>query len=184
MAITIQLRRDTAANWAASNPVLAEGEIGLDLTNDQLRIGDGVTAWSSITPYTAGGGGIYWSAWSPSLTGSVSNPTKGAATEVAVYSRSGNALFASYRLSMGIGGADGSGDYRWDLPVSIDLTKAPAGTVIGQGVVDGTPLLVKVVSATTVELLASGQEVGSAWFGFADAHELTFQINAAPILPV
>lgn len=48
----IQLRRDTAANWAAVNPVLAQGEMGVDLTNKGLKIGDGSTAWSSL-PYVS-----------------------------------------------------------------------------------------------------------------------------------
>jgi hypothetical protein len=48
MAIQFQLRRDTATNWASNNPILAQGEMGLDLTNDQIRIGDGATAWSSL----------------------------------------------------------------------------------------------------------------------------------------
>jgi hypothetical protein len=43
-----QFRRDTAANWTAANPILAEGEIGLELDTDQFKIGDGVTAWTSL----------------------------------------------------------------------------------------------------------------------------------------
>jgi hypothetical protein len=48
MAVKLQLRRDTTANWSASNPVLAEGEIGIDTTLQQAKIGDGVTAWNSL----------------------------------------------------------------------------------------------------------------------------------------
>jgi cytoskeletal protein CcmA (bactofilin family) len=51
MPSRIQLRRDTAANWAAINPVLALGEPGLDTTIDLLKYGDGVTAWNSL-PYS------------------------------------------------------------------------------------------------------------------------------------
>ena len=49
-SVRIQQRRDTAANWTSVNPVLAEGEIGLELDTDQLKVGDGSTAWSSL-PY-------------------------------------------------------------------------------------------------------------------------------------
>lgn len=52
MAIRIQLRRDSASNWASANPVLALGEPGYDTTNEKLKIGDGVTAWNSL-PYAA-----------------------------------------------------------------------------------------------------------------------------------
>lgn len=49
MADLIQFRRDTAERWAAANPVLAEGELGLVLdTLNQCKIGDGVTPWNSL----------------------------------------------------------------------------------------------------------------------------------------
>ena len=44
----IQVRRDTAANWTSEDPTLAEGEYGLDTTTGQIKIGDGVTAWTSL----------------------------------------------------------------------------------------------------------------------------------------
>jgi hypothetical protein len=49
MARRIQLRRDTATNWSNTNPTLAQGEIGLDLTNRKIKIGDGATAWNTLT---------------------------------------------------------------------------------------------------------------------------------------
>lgn len=48
MAVKLQLRRDTTANWSASNPVLAEGEIGIDTTLREAKVGNGVTAWNSL----------------------------------------------------------------------------------------------------------------------------------------
>lgn len=50
MSVTIQLRGDSAANWATANPILAEREIGINTDNNTYKIGDGVTAWSSL-PY-------------------------------------------------------------------------------------------------------------------------------------
>ncbi len=49
MASQIQLRRDTAANWSSANTVLAQGEIGINLTTGQFKIGDGSTAWNSLS---------------------------------------------------------------------------------------------------------------------------------------
>jgi hypothetical protein len=57
MSATIQLRTDTSANWSAVNPILAAGEIGLDTTNKQFRVGNGTSAWNSLTAWTTGGGG-------------------------------------------------------------------------------------------------------------------------------
>ena len=48
--VRIQLRRDTAANWFTTNPILKVGEPGVDTTNDKIKIGDGITAWNSL-PY-------------------------------------------------------------------------------------------------------------------------------------
>jgi len=55
MAFRIQIRRDTTGNWAVANPVLLEGEMGLDTTIKCLKIGDGVTAWNSLPYFTCQG---------------------------------------------------------------------------------------------------------------------------------
>lgn len=49
MAIKIQLRRGTAAEWTAANPVLADGEMGLETDTKIIKVGDGITAWNSLT---------------------------------------------------------------------------------------------------------------------------------------
>lgn len=48
MAERILLRHDTASNWSSANPVLSAGECALDMTNNIIKIGDGVTAWNSL----------------------------------------------------------------------------------------------------------------------------------------
>ena len=54
MAIQIQLRRDTATQWTALNPTLAQGELAVETDTRKFKIGDGVTAWSSLTYFTQG----------------------------------------------------------------------------------------------------------------------------------
>lgn len=49
-AVTIQVRRDTAANWTSANPTLASGEWAFETDTKKLKIGDGSTAWTSL-PY-------------------------------------------------------------------------------------------------------------------------------------
>lgn len=49
MADIIQLRRDTAANWVTANPVLADGEIGIETDTRKRKCGDGTTAWNSLS---------------------------------------------------------------------------------------------------------------------------------------
>jgi hypothetical protein len=48
MAKRIQLRRDTKSNWERINPVLAQGEVAVDLTTKNIKIGNGVDAWDSV----------------------------------------------------------------------------------------------------------------------------------------
>lgn len=56
MAIRIQTRRDTSANWIAANPSLREGEMGIELDTLKIKIGPtpvtgDSTPWNSITTY-------------------------------------------------------------------------------------------------------------------------------------
>jgi hypothetical protein len=50
MAIRIQLRRDTAANWVSVNPTLRAGEIGIETDTLKFKIGNG-SAWNSTSGY-------------------------------------------------------------------------------------------------------------------------------------
>lgn len=50
MAVQLQMRRGTTAEWTAADPTLANGEWGLDTTTKEYYIGDGSTAWSNLTP--------------------------------------------------------------------------------------------------------------------------------------
>lgn len=53
----IQLRRGTAAEWTAADPVLDAGEPGYELDTDQVKIGNGTDVWSALPYFGAGGGG-------------------------------------------------------------------------------------------------------------------------------
>lgn len=44
-----QFRRDTAQVWTEKNPVLSEGEPGLELDTGKIKIGDGVSAWNALS---------------------------------------------------------------------------------------------------------------------------------------
>jgi Major tropism determinant N-terminal domain len=48
MSTKIQLRRDTASNWTNANPILAQGEAGLELVTNRVKYGDGVTPWATL----------------------------------------------------------------------------------------------------------------------------------------
>lgn len=49
----IKLRRDTAQNWHDVNPILAQGEPGLETDTRKIKYGDGTTHWN-LLDYAAG----------------------------------------------------------------------------------------------------------------------------------
>jgi microcystin-dependent protein len=54
MGTRMQQRRGSAADWAASDEILADGEIGVAHNPDgttEIRVGDGVSLWPALTPY-------------------------------------------------------------------------------------------------------------------------------------
>lgn len=54
MTTRIKLRRDIAANWTQNNPVLAEGEPGLETDTGKVKYGNGTTPWNSLDYSGAG----------------------------------------------------------------------------------------------------------------------------------
>ena len=57
MSSIIQVKRGTAAGWTSANPTLNAGEIGFETDTKKMKVGDGSTAWTSLT-YTATDGDI------------------------------------------------------------------------------------------------------------------------------
>ena len=48
--VTVKLRRATEAQWFRTNPILAEGEVGVTLDTNRMKIGNGLSRWNSL-PY-------------------------------------------------------------------------------------------------------------------------------------
>lgn len=53
MAIKVQLRRGTATQWSTANPLLAEGELGLELDTGRFKVGNGTQLWNALV-YASG----------------------------------------------------------------------------------------------------------------------------------
>jgi hypothetical protein len=53
MAIQIQYRNDTAANWTTANPTLLSGEVGYETNTGKAKIGNGSTPWASLGYFPA-----------------------------------------------------------------------------------------------------------------------------------
>ncbi|MEM4385379.1 MAG: hypothetical protein QXD03_02390 [Candidatus Anstonellales archaeon] len=52
MGVRIRIRRDTAANFASVNPVLALGELAYETDTKRFKVGDGTTQWNSLSYLT------------------------------------------------------------------------------------------------------------------------------------
>jgi len=46
--VHIKSRRDTANNWYIQDPVLQDGEIGIETDTNRMKVGDNVTPWNDI----------------------------------------------------------------------------------------------------------------------------------------
>lgn len=112
--ITIKLRRGTATQWATTNPILAEGEVGLETNTRKFKVGDGVTAWNSLTYW--GGSGSGASAF-VDLTDVPNSYTGQGGKGVRVKADASGLEFYSLVIAAG------------DLPTGIDAAKIADGTV-------------------------------------------------------
>ena len=54
MAVRLQIRNDTAANWTAANPVLATGELAIETDTRKFKIGNGTQTWNNLLYATQG----------------------------------------------------------------------------------------------------------------------------------
>jgi len=74
MAQRIQLRRGTAAEWTAANPVLAVGEPGVETDTGKQKFGNGTSAWTALPYASKGDQGIPGVADDASVKTLINNP--------------------------------------------------------------------------------------------------------------
>ena len=160
-----RVRRDTAAQWTALNPVLPDGEMALDQTTNQMKVGDGVTAWNDLL-YMSGG-------IDPSTLTIASNKiTDSTATGRAVLTA---ATQAAARTAIGAGTGNGTSN----LAIGTTSTTAAAGNDSRlsntRTPTDGTVTTAKLVdgSVTTPKLADSSVTTAKL------ATEVTTAINNA-----
>jgi hypothetical protein len=56
-SITIQFRRDTAANWTSADTTLLAGELGFETDTRKMKVGNGTDAWTALDYVTADAAG-------------------------------------------------------------------------------------------------------------------------------
>ena len=77
MYYQIQIRRGTASEWTATNPILAAGELAVESDTNKMKVGNGSTAWNSLAYATATPTQLNLKAdlASPTFTGTVTLPS-------------------------------------------------------------------------------------------------------------
>lgn len=147
MTARIQVRRDTNSNWTSNDPVLYSGEFGFTTDTGDLRVGDGVTNWSSLPVLLS-----TYSAYTPTIAqGATADINK--TVTYSKYSRSGDAV--TYTANIAV---TGSGTTTNDITVSLPVTAATSGLVVGSGYYwdasgNQYPCLVYLKSTSTVSFL-------------------------------
>lgn len=139
--ITIKLRRGTAAQWTAQNPVLDEGEVGLETDTRKFKVGTGAGAWTSLQYWGGSGGGA---TLFTDLTDVPQSYTGQGGKLVRVKADASGLEF--YTLTIAAG----------DLPSGIDAVKIGAGNVSNTefGYLDG------VTSAIQTQINAKQNSLG------------------------
>lgn len=97
MAVKIQLRGDTKANWLLANPVISEREMVLETDTGKYKIGDGVKEYADLSYHGIDGKPSritedgFWEIYNPSTDAYVKTAHKAVPTDVQVAVKTNNA---------------------------------------------------------------------------------------------
>lgn len=207
MAVQIQWRRDTAANWTASNPILAEGEAGLETDTGKVKLGNGIHAWS-VLPYFSGinaasagtssissgtlvfsnSNGVSFGLSGSTITASVASAGGGIALSAGTQSAStGTVVFSnSNGISFGMSGSSritASHNGISAVYVSAGLYDQLLSAITfsdANGVsfgLDGGSVITASVSNQGIALSAGTQSVSTGTLKFADSNGISFGMS-------
>jgi len=152
MATRIQLRRGNASDWTSADPILAEGEIGLELDTGNIKIGLGTTSWENLQ-YSFDNTAAAAYAISAGIA------TYATSAGIATYAtNAGIATYADYATSSGIA------TYATSAGIATYATSAGVSTSVIGGIASVTQLNVSGVSTFTngPVLVGSSSSTGTA----------------------
>jgi len=185
MAVQIQIRNGTAAQWTAANPTLAVGEMGAETDTGKFKIGTGSTAWNSLA-YAAVGtvtsvgqtftGGLVSVAGSPISTSGTLALTVGGTSGGIVYFSSSSTWASSAALASNalvVGGGAGS---------------APATITTGTGVVTALGVTTNAASGIVVKDANANITTNAIFAGFtsvaASGTTITLTASSTPVYSI
>lgn len=123
--VTIKARRSTASGWTTANPVLAQGEAGLETDTNKLKYGDGTTAWSAL-PYFPSKLSPKTQLTSPFEKTTVTGVAPTATTIAYDIATQSDLLYDVAAASVGV---TGTVNFRWDSSTALNAVMAVGDTV-------------------------------------------------------
>ena len=178
--VNILLRRSTSADWLSSNPILLEGEVGVETDSKKLKVGDGLTTWVSlpyITLTPAAASSLYATINNPNFTGTV---TLGTGVNLVFEGATANDFETTLQVS------DPTADRTLTLPdvtgtlatqdyVTAEIGTHSSDTTSVHGITDTAELATKSYADTSVSTHSSDT---TSVHGIADTAELATKAYA------
>jgi hypothetical protein len=159
--VKFRIRRDTAANWASVDPVLALGEPGLETDTRRVKYGDGATDWNDLDYAAPASLDYEEGAWSPIVAASSGALASYSAT--GSYTKIGRMVHASVSISITENGSGAA-----SLTVSLPFLNG-SGSWIGAGrenAVTGAMLQVVISPAGSIARIFTYSNAYPAGTGF------------------
>jgi hypothetical protein len=120
--VTVQIKRNTEANWTSTNPTLAAGEIGFETDTGLSKVGNGSSAWTSLA-YTASSTMKQVVKAGESLTRGQAVYASGSDGTYLVVSKASNATEATSSKTLGL--------------INQDLASGATGRLVTEGLLNG-----------------------------------------------
>jgi len=162
MTSVIQIKRGTASSWTSANTVLAAGEVGFETDTKKMKVGDGSTAWTSLT-YTVTDGDISGVTAGTGLSGGGNSGAVTLAIDSTVATLTGTQTLTNKTLT------------------SPSIT---GGTLVNT-VIKGLEEDVNVVASAATGTINFDVETASIWYYTSNAsanHTLNFRYNSSTSL--
>jgi hypothetical protein len=137
----MQVKRDTAANWTANNPVLLSGQLGWESDTNKIKIGNGSTSWTGLSYFSGSGSSSNYY----SLIGGATNTNPSDSTIYYIGGHPATTMLTSASNCVAL-----------SIPVSGTITAASVYAVGSAGTNEAVTLEIRVNDTTSYNITSSG----------------------------